>query len=331
MASENTNKRALLRSEATSSKKIISALKALSDETRIRILRILSLTPLNVQEITEVLDMGQSRVSRHLKILLDAGFLHSQREGSWVYYRLQKEKIPGDFPSALLLVLLAESQNLPFSHIDYDSTYGILKKRDLDRSAYFNTVAKDWESIQKNVLDPVHYRKKILQLLPESVCRIFDLGCGPGGLIPYLLTRSKEVTGIDSSESMIQEARSSFQNNPNVNFLVADLESLPVSLTSSAEAVVASMVLHHLSNPPKALREIKRVLVDEGTLVIVDLKKHSQEFMRDNFADLWLGFDLDLLTEWLEHSGFELISTEEIDTQEYFKVLIIKARKKGGL
>ncbi len=318
--------------EISQDKDILLALKALSDETRIRILRILSIAPLNVQEITEVLGMGQSRISRHLKILADAGFLISQREGSWVYYRPKdNNKESNDFSLDLHLLLLKFERNLPYSDHDLSKTNGILKQRDLKTSQYFDDVAKNWENIQRNVLDPVLYRNKILERLPEFSSRILDLGCGPGGFIPYLLTKSREVVGVDSSEKMIKEAKSSFPNNPKVNFLEADLESLPKTLYNTSDAVVASMVLHHLSNPAKAMREIHSVLHDDGTFIIVDLKKHNQEFMRDNFADLWLGFEPELLTDWLVHTGFIIESLEEIESQKYFKVLIIKAKKRGGL
>ncbi|EPG72566.1 methionine biosynthesis protein MetW-like protein [Leptospira fainei serovar Hurstbridge str. BUT 6] len=313
------------------SKEILAALKAVSDETRIRLLLILSIAPLNVQEVTEVLAMGQSRVSRHLKILADAGFLDFQREGSWVYYKVKDPTVENNFQIRIFNILMSHERDLPYSVRDIEKAKEILKQRDLKTTRYFDFVAKDWENLQQDVLDPLLYRKKILQLLPDSLCRTFDLGCGPGGLIPYLLTKSQEVIGIDSSESMIREASLTFLNNPKVNFIAADLEMLPRELAKSSDAVVASMVLHHISNPPKAMKEVHRVLKDGGTFLIVDLKKHNQEFMRDNFADLWLGFEPELLSDWLEDSGFIVESVQEIESQKYFKVLIIKAKKKGGL
>ncbi|TGK09089.1 methyltransferase domain-containing protein [Leptospira fletcheri] len=316
--------------EALSSKHVLAALKAVSDETRIRILLVLSIAPLNVQEVTEVLSMGQSRISRHLKILLDAGFLDSQREGSWVYYKVKDDGATHHFSAEIFSVISRYEKQLTHSVQDAAKAKEILKQRGLKTARYFDFVAKNWESLQRDVLDPVLYRKKILQLLPDSLVRTLDMGCGPGGLIPYLLTKSREIVGIDSSESMIREASDSFLNNPNVRFIASDLELLPSELDSSADAAVASMVLHHISNPPKAMKEIHRALKEDGTFIIVDLKKHTQEFMRDSFADLWLGFEPELVSEWLENSGFGIHSIEEIETQKYFKVLIIKAKKKGG-
>ncbi|TGL58841.1 ArsR/SmtB family transcription factor [Leptospira sarikeiensis] len=321
-----------LKNDGSPNRDILLAIKALADETRIRILRILSIAPLNVQEITEVLDMGQSRISRHLKILADAGFLSSLREGSWVYYspKLSNNEFL-DFAADFHSLLLKFEKGLPYSEQDFTKTKHVLKLRDLKRSKYFDDVARNWESIQSNVLDPVLYRNKILDLLPDQSSRILDLGCGPGGLIPYLLMKSTEVIGIDSSEQMINEAKSAFLNNPQVHLLRSEIETLPENLTQTADSVVASMVLHHLSSPPQAMKEIHKVLKDDGVFIIVDLLKHNQEIMRDNFADLWLGFESELLKDWLQHTGFNLESIEEIESQKYFKVLIIKAKKRGGL
>ncbi|EKR19726.1 ArsR/SmtB family transcription factor [Leptospira interrogans] len=309
-------------------KQILSALKALSDETRIRILHILSLSPLNVQEITEVLRMGQSRVSRHLKILTDAGFLIPEREGSWVYYRIPEEKKEPDFVSEITELLLSYKDDLPFRTPDQLQISEILSRRDQRNTFYFNNVAQDWESIQKDVLDPAIYRKKILSYLPDSSSVIYDLGCGPGGLIPYLLTKSDQVIGVDSSPKMVEEAQVAFAGNSHVSLIHSQLENVASSATWSADAVVASMVLHHLSNPPAVIREIYKILKPGGVFCLVDLKKHNQEFMRDNFSDLWLGFDYSLLQDWLELSGFTITAHEEFDTDNVFKILIIQATKK---
>ncbi|WP_425460228.1 ArsR/SmtB family transcription factor [Leptospira semungkisensis] len=331
MGKAGASAEAIALAPSSKGKDILLAIKALSDETRVRILRILSIAPLNVQEVTEVLRMGQSRISRHLKILTDAGFLISQREGSWVYYRPKDIEKADDFSSHLHALLLTFENNLPYSEHDLAKTKGLLKQRDLKTSKYFDDVAQNWETIQSDVLDPILYRNKILELLPEHSGRIFDLGCGPGGLIPYLLTKGQEVLGIDSSAKMIKKAESLFLNNPQVRFLESEIESLPVELANQADSVVSSMVLHHLSNPARAMKEVHSVLKEDGTFIIVDLKKHNQEIMRDNFADLWLGFEPELLTDWLEHTGFQVQSIEEVESQKYFKVLIIKAKKRGGL
>ena len=158
---------------------------------------------------------------------------------------------------------------------------------------------------------------------------VLDLGCGPGVLLSDMAPRATKVIGVDTSHKMIEEARITHQKNKKISFLEARLEELPVK-NNSADAVVASMVLHHVSNPPLVLQEASRILKEKGILCLVDLKKHNQEYMRDNYADLWLGFAPELLAEWLLQSGFEILSHEELQTDSVFKILTIKAVKKGG-
>lgn len=318
------------KTKAMQAKAILNALKSVSDETRIRIINILSFGSFNVNEITEVLGMGQSRISRHLKILHDAGILQSHREGTWVYYKLPEESTSAnEFAFDINQLILSHKEDLPHREIDQQKVAILLKNREDKSNRYFNKVGKNWDRIQEEVLNPEIYRNQILSFIPAKSETILDLGCGPGGLFPYLLKKSKQVIGIDSSEKMLEEARKTFSNQKRVKIVEAPLENLPFK-TNSADAVVASMVLHHISNPPLVLQEANRVLKNKGSLCIVDLKKHDKEFMRDTYADLWLGFNPDLLTEWLRAANFEVKEIIEQETHSYFKIIAIKATKKGG-
>ncbi|MDZ4726448.1 MAG: metalloregulator ArsR/SmtB family transcription factor [Leptospira sp.] len=318
----------------TNAKLLLSALKAVSDETRIRILHILTFGAFSVNEVVEVLGMGQSRISRHLKILTEAGLIHNRREGSLVYSFLREPsgKVEGDgssFFSELTDLILSYKEDLPFREKDQKMVSIILESREKKSKGFFDRVAKDWEKLQEEILHPKVYRSWILENLPTHLESIVDLGCGPGGLIPYLLPKAKQVLGIDSSSKMIEAAESTFGKNASVKFLTAQLEALPLA-EHSTDAIISSMVLHHISHPPAVLEEASRILKPDGVFCIVDLVKHNQEMMRDNFADLWLGFEPELLESWLSNSGFVIESLSEIQTDSIFKILTIKARKKGG-
>lgn len=315
-------------SNTQKSREILSALKAASDESRLRILHILGYGALSVNEISTVLGMGQSRVSRHLKILTEAGLLESQREGSWVYYRLNE---PGGikFGEGFLALLAGFKDAMPFSEKDWQGTEKVLSERTKMSNTFFDSIGKNWEKVQQGVMNPTVYREKILSYLPKKIHTILDLGCGPGTLLHDMAPRANKVIGIDTSRKMIEAARTAHMENKKISFLEARLEELPVK-DGSADAVVASMVLHHVSNPPLVIQEAARILKEKGILCLVDLKKHNQEFMRDNYADLWLGFQPELLSEWLSHAGFEIQSNEELQTDSVFKILTIKAVKKGG-
>lgn len=306
---------------------LLAATKAISDETRIRILHILSFGAFSVNEIVEILGMGQSRISRHLKILIEAGLIGSRREGSLVYSFLPDEESNTlKFPIELTKLLLSYKEDLPSREKDQKMVHQILEAREKKSKSFFDGVAESWEKLQEETLHPKLYRSWILQELP--LCEnILDLGCGPGGLIPFLLNKAKHVTGVDNSSRMIENASIHFAKNPSVSLIQTPMEHLPLS-SNSCDAVVASMVMHHISHPPTVLEEIARVLKPGGVLCIVDLEKHNAEYMRDNFADLWLGFETELFESWLSNAGFKVESIGEILTESSFKILTIKATKE---
>lgn len=306
---------------------LLAATKAISDETRIRILHILSFGAFSVNEVVEILGMGQSRISRHLKILTEAGLIGSRREGSLVYSFLpDEEEMSLKFPVELTKLLLSYKEDLPSREKDQKMVHQILEAREKKSKTFFDGVAESWERLQEETLHPKLYRSWILQELPTCE-NILDLGCGPGGLIPFLLNKAKHVTGVDNSSRMIENASIHFAKNPSVSLIQTPMEHLPLS-ANSYDAVVASMVMHHISHPPTVLEEIARVLKPGGVFCIVDLQKHNAEYMRDNFADLWLGFEPELFESWLSNAGFKVESIGEIQTESSFKILTIKATKE---
>ncbi|TGM32149.1 ArsR/SmtB family transcription factor [Leptospira biflexa] len=306
---------------------LLAGAKAISDETRIRILHILSFGAFSVNEVVEILGMGQSRISRHLKILTEAGLIGSRREGSLVYSFLPDEESMGlKFPMELTKLLLSYKEDLPSWERDQKMVHQILEAREKKSKSFFDGVAESWEKLQEETLHPKLYRSWILQELPTCE-KILDLGCGPGGLIPFLLNKAKHVTGVDNSSRMIENASIHLGKNPSVDLIQTPMEHLPLSV-NSCDAVVASMVMHHISHPPTVLEEIARVLKPGGVLCIVDLGKHNAEYMRDNFADLWLGFEPELFESWLSNAGFRVETIGEIQTDSSFKILTIKATKE---
>lgn len=307
---------------------ILQGLKAISEETRIRILHILSYADFSVNEIVEILSMGQSSVSRHLKILTDAHFLRFHREGSLVYYGMNHDS--HEFYRELTEFLLSYKEDLPFRELDQKTVNRLLERRESFSRSYFDDLGQKWEHVQEEVLDSKIYKDRIIDSLPDRSGLVMDLGCGPGGLIPYLLSKAESVIGLDSSPKMVDVSKKEFQGNDRVRIEEAHLESLPLD-DSQADSVVASMVLHHVSHPPKMLEEVNRVLKVNGTFVLVDLVKHNQEFMREKYADLWMGFEPDLLRSWMMGYGFEIIEEDEISTKSVFKILFIKAKKKEDI
>jgi ArsR family transcriptional regulator len=308
-------------------KEVLAGMKALSDETRIRIVNVLSNGAFHVNEIVQILNMGQSRVSRHLKILLDAGILESQREGSLVYYRhanIQK----ASFTQELTSLLLKHSNGFSYKVQDDQKVKEILNSRREKSKIFFDKLATSITEIQEQVLNPEIYKPYLLSLLPKKINLLVDLGCGAGVLINDYLHRAKKVIGIDASSQMLEVARKNFANNKKIDLIQANVENLPF-IKNQVDVVVASMVLHHISNPALVFLEASKILKTNGLLCIVDLLKHEQEFMREKYADLWLGFDPQILQNWLLQAGFKIEDYHEIQTKMQFKIITIKAKKQG--
>lgn len=307
-------------------KSFITLFKSLADETRIRILHILSLGSFHVNEIVEILKMGQSRVSRHLKILQDAELILSRREGTWIYYYLNLEGKENLSKELIEIIQKYRNQN-DYYEIDFRKVQEIFNKRFQSTRAFFDKLTGETQKVQEQVLDVEVYKNTLLAFIPKNRRLLVDLGCGVGRLFPFYLKKVKRVIGVDFSNNMIALAKELNKESPKVEFIHANLEKLPLS-DRIADVVVLSMVLHHLSSPKEAIKEAYRILKPNGTLCVIELNKHEKEFMRNIYADLWLGFERETLENWLKELNFKIKLIKEIITQMEFKIIAIKGEKK---
>ena len=280
--------------------------KALADETRLRLVRLLSQGPLNVNEIIDVLHMGQSRISRHLKILAEAELVSNRREGTWVYYHANTQSA-GQLTSEMLDLLRRHEHDLPFHTEDLQGLEGVVERRHAQAREFFNSVTDPQELHQGLQLNGESYRQIALALIHDRHRTVLDLGTGAGLLLPGLLERAKQIIAVDSSTKMLEMARhTAGAEAARCDFRLGDLAHLPVA-NGEVEAVMACMVLHHLSNPAGTIAEAHRALSAGGELLIVDLRKHENESFRESQADLWLGFEPTEVERWLQMNDFELI------------------------
>lgn len=279
----------------------VNLFKALSDESRLRIISILRKKELSVNEIVTILGMGQSRISRHLKILSDAGILSSRKEGLWVFYRMESGglwgRICGPVFDSLDLGLLLQEDSINLERYLADRT-------EMGRE-YFNRVAPEWSSIRNLMLGKLDLNRKIMEFIPESGT-IADLGCGSGELASRLITRAQKVIGVDRSTAMLDEARRFLQaGSGRIDLRLGELEHLPLR-DGEADTVVISMVLHYLDEQQQVIDEVSRIIKPEGVLVIAELDVHNNENMRSFYGHRRLGFSKDTVRGWLKNSGFEL-------------------------
>lgn len=284
---------------------MLKHLKALADDTRLRLAYILWHYELSVNELVTLLNMGQSRVSRHLKILSDAGLLQARRDGLWVFYKAVEEGENKNFLSSVFSFLSKDLQN------DLDMASRIIEERAIKTRQFFNSIADDWDELNKEVLGSFSLPDEVKNSVPKE-CRIaVDLGCGTGEVLDKLLEVSSTVIGVDGSPKMLDLARRRFNDNINnlshLSLRIGELDHLPLR-DNEAHFACINLVLHHLSEPKIALAEIERVLAPQGILFISDFVQHKEEKMRSNYGDRWLGFSKETLQAYMQELGFNIIN-----------------------
>lgn len=302
--------------------------KALADETRIRLLNILMHHELSVNEVVTLMAMGQSRISRHLKILTDSGLLECRRDGAWAFYSAAGNSTAGRFVNLLGPVFETEPQLSG----DIENAARLVAERSVRTRNFFNSIAPRWNDLRQKVLGDFDLNQALLERIPP--CRFaVDLGCGTGGLLAGLRKKADFAVGIDSSRKMLDQAENLLSGGtPNVELRLGELEHLPVG-NSEADLAVLSMVLHHLPDPAKVVREAARILMPGGIFMIADFDKHTNEDMRKQYGDRWLGFSRDEIQGILDDTGFEAMETLSFELNPTIHlnitINITTARKKS--
>ena len=288
---------------------MLEVLKALADPCRLRLVAILLRGEFTVQELTAILGMGQSRISRHLKILTESGVLSVKRQGTWSYYRAG-----GDSPFFAVIRSAVEQgmEALPERERDLTAVAAVLDQRRRRSQEFFDRHARQWDELARTLLPVPDYRAQLLALIPDGAT-VVEVGIGTGGLLPALAATAGRVIGVDHSPAMLDEAgrRLTQAGIAGIDLRLGEMTHLPLS-DRSADCAVLNMVLHHAADPPAVLAEIRRILTQNGTLVLADLARHEREAAREQLADQWLGFDEDELTGWLEQAGFTDITINRI-------------------
>jgi ubiquinone/menaquinone biosynthesis C-methylase UbiE/DNA-binding transcriptional ArsR family regulator len=296
-------------------------LKALADETRLRIVHVLLGREFSVKEIVRLFGMIQSRISRHLKILTESGILNSRRDGLWMFYTVSPEG------AELLENLKAVTGAEPKLARDKARAARFLKDRKKDTSQFFDRVASNWEAMKKDILGDFSLSGFIMDKV-RPCATASDLGCGSGDLLKTLASKADSVIGVDSSSRMLEEAKKRFQKKNSLSVRIGELEHLPLR-DGECDLAVLNMVLHHLPSPYEALLEAHRVLSRKGQLVIADFEKHDRELLRKKYGDRWLGFERREMESWLLTAGFEIVSEEEHGLLKGIQAFVILAEKKG--
>ena len=301
---------------------LLTVLKALSDETRLRILNLLADRELNVNEITDILGMGQSRISRHLKILSDAGILSCRKDGLWAFYTAAVNGPADDF-----IKLLQREMTAGVYAGDKRALESYMAERSAKGREYFNGIASRWSAIRSEILAGLDLNSEILSVMKRSAVTA-DLGCGNGELLMLLLQKSEKVIGVDRSTGMIDIARQNLSgiSTEKAEFRLGELSHLPLR-DGESDCAVISMVLHCIDDPDRGIEEAARVLKSRGRLIVADLSAHSDESMRSRFGHRWLGFPEETVKGWMRQYGFRVDTVRRLKAENGLEPFIYACTK----
>jgi ubiquinone/menaquinone biosynthesis C-methylase UbiE len=284
-----------------SMEEVLAGLRAAAEPTRLRLLVLCAEGELTVGELTEILGQSQPRVSRHLKLLCDAGLLDRFREGSRVFYRLAERGALG----RCLLELLPPSD--PTLTLDRERLLLTKQQRAEQAAQYFRANAAQWDRIRSLYVDEKEVEAALLALLPSAGLHdLLDIGTGTGRMLEVFGPRVERALGLDLSREMLAVARVNLERARlrNCSIRQGDMYQLPLP-GASFDAVVIHQVLHYAERPGQAVAEAARVLRPGGSLVIVDFAPHELEFLRSEQAHRRLGFNDAEVTLWCRAAGLE--------------------------
>ena len=285
---------------------LLAGLKAVAETTRIRILFALSHGELNVTELTFILEQSQPRVSRHLKLMAEAGLISRHKEGNWVLFRLREQGRSGALARALVEMLPASDELLAADLLRLED---IRQQRQGRADEYFRTNAADWAKLRSLHVREADVEQAMLGLLEKSKFEnCVDLGTGTGRILELLSDRAKNLFGLDMSREMLAIARSNIETHKlrNAQVRQADIYALPFA-DGFADLVTIHQVLHFLDDPQRALLEAVRILVPKGKMLIVDFAPHDFEELRDQHAHRRLGISSEHMAGWMARAGLSLI------------------------
>jgi ArsR family transcriptional regulator len=278
-----------------------SWMECLADPPRLRALRLLERNELGVNELCSVLQLPQSTVSRHLKMLLEQGWVKSRRQGTTHLYRMILDELA---PAARKLWTVAREQTdaWPTVRQDHIRLDALLARKHDDGHPFFAGAAGEWDRIRGELYGNSFTTRAMLALLPgDSV--IADLGCGSGSVSQMLAASVKKVIAVDNSSAMLKAAKARLDKFANVEVRRGELTDLPIA-DGECSAAVILLVLTYLDDPAAALRETHRILRPGGRAIIVDLLPHDRDDFRRQLGQASMGFEPAQVDQMLREAGF---------------------------
>jgi SAM-dependent methyltransferase len=305
----------------------LKSLRALSDQTRLRIVALLEKDELSVAELQEITRLGQSRISTHLGLLSDCELVTSRRDGKRTFYKLNEDA--DETAREFIQLAIRGAHELSEHAHDLINLKRVVARRKEQAQVYFNQIAGRFDRVYGPGRSWQAFGHLLLRILPPLV--VADLGAGEGLLSELLARRAKKVIAVDNSEKIVAFGAAKAKKNglKNLEFRLGDLQTPPIE-ANSVDLVVLSQALHHAAVPADALAAAYRILKPHGQILILDLLKHSFEKSRELYGDRWPGFAESDLQRWLETAGFKKIEISVVAREEqppHFQTLLAGAEK----
>ena len=310
--------------------------KTLADSTRVRILALLEREELAVQELMDVLGMAQSRVSRHLGILREAGLLRDRREGTYVFYRFTAPR-DGAWRDAWELAR-RELASDPQAERDGAALVRVVEARADRIKTFFDNVGPEWDALRRVFNDDALRARAIARLAPVTLT-VCDVGTGTGVLAKELAELGMRVIAVDPAPRRLEAARAYLRKEgfagekeglASVELRGGEAQALPLA-DAEVDAAFAHMVLHYVPQPADAIREMARVVKPGGHVVLVDFVQHDVESMREELGVLWLGFPTEEVRRWLEAAGLRDVRIQHYASAELPATFVASGRKPQAL
>ncbi|MBN9528823.1 MAG: metalloregulator ArsR/SmtB family transcription factor [Alphaproteobacteria bacterium] len=283
---------------------LTAGLRAAGEATRIRLMALLAEGELTVSELTQILGQSQPRVSRHLKLMVEAGLLERLPEGAWAFYRLAQEGAGARLARTLNDLMPRDDATLGR---DRERLVQVKAARAEEAAAYFRANAERWNEIRSLYVDEREVEQALVALFgPAEIGDLVDIGTGTGRILALFADRIARGLGVDMSHEMLKLARANLERQGARNCQVrhGDMYHLPCP-PRSADAIVVHQVLHFATDPAAAIAEAARVLKPAGRLVVVDFAPHDLEFLREQHAHRRLGFADGEVAGWFRAAGLE--------------------------
>lgn len=295
----------------------LAALRAIGEDTRLRLVALLRHGELTVTDLTEICGQSQPRISRHLKLLAEAGLVDRHREGAWVYFALVAE---GPLRELVDGVLATVDPFDPLLTGDLDRLAGVRARRATAAQEYFARIAASWDHVRSlHAPDSVVESAILSAVADRHYPNLLDIGTGTGRMLELLAPHAGRLVGLDSSHSMLAVARANIARaelpTGQVELRQGDVYSMPFE-RASYDLIVIHQVLHYLDDPARAVAEAARLVTPGGRLLVVDFAPHELQSLQTEHNHRRLGFRADTLDGWLAQAGLRTVHADSIAPTE---------------